>query len=608
LPDGYTVNEKGLICEIVEKTNSKGATNTYLVNLFENKLRNFSVQGGYSIRFLFEVLVDAGGKWETVSINQATDLVSENILAKALYPTRVLPNSYEIKRIIRFMVTFIAKLDAMREREATTSFGWLHKEGGEKIGFAFNGLVFMNDGSERVASGVDDKLSNFYRVAGEQNNWMELLNVITKQNHPALEVIVASSFAAPLVAMTGHYNAMVATWSRESGAHKSTSMAAAAAVWGSPKHTKEKPDSSPKGIRHKLDALKNLPMYWDEISSPEKLKEVRGMLGGLTEGASGAKLTSGREFHKADEWQTLMLLGSNLSLVDSILDDSATSTDAQLQRVFEFEVEKRPDTEKARVVDQLVSALDSNHGHMGEKYSKLLGTNVERVHRLVQGALHRLDTEVQTKSEERFHCAVVAVIYVGACLGNEVGCNFHYEDIWEFMKTEFLRLRNKRIGGNAIAGTADNVAQQFNLFLKDHGSNTGWIARVLPLGPGRPTGIIMDGLDPMRRGPVHIRMAVHDRLISFSVAALRSWMKQQGAEPSAVLQGLVKHFGAKEAGIINLAAGTGVPGARERTMDIPVSAGSPFESALLTHCPPDVQMAAPNVVTASVTPIRPKVP
>jgi len=106
-------------------------------------------------------------------------------------------------------------------------------------------------------------------------------------------------------------------------------------------------------------------------------------------------------------------------------------------------------------------------------------------------------------------------------------------------------------------------------------------------------------------------MAYYDRMISFSWEAFRAWSIAQSTEPSAVLNGLVKHFGAKEAGEVNLAAGTGVSGARERIIDIPVSSGSPFESALETRIPPDTLQAAQPVgsqVTATVIPIKPQVP
>jgi len=297
-------------------------------------------------------------------------------------------------------------------------------------------------------------------------------------------------------------------------------------------------------------------------------------------------------------------------LVDHIMDTNP-DTDAQLQRVFEFQVEKRADTEKSYAVNTMVDALEHNHGHMGVRYSQLLGTNVERVHKLVQDTLQRLDDEIQIKSEERFHSAIVAAVYVGAKLANELGCDFHYEEIWEFMKAEFLRQRLRRDNGGIVSGTNSYTAHQFNQFLKERGENTIWVARLPPKKSGRPAPVMAEGVTLLHPRQVHIRMAYYDRMISFSWEAFRAWSIAQSTEPSAVLNGLVKHFGAKEAGEVNLAAGTGVSGARERIIDIPVSSGSPFESALETRIPPDTLQAAQPVgsqVTATVIPIKPEVP
>lgn len=608
-PEGYVVNDEGQICKIVEKTDKKGVTTSYLVELFKSKLRNFQAQGGSARTFQFEMLLDAGGEWSPVSVSQASDMVSDAALEKALWGQHVIPNSETIEHIRAFMASFMAKLDETRKRQATVSFGWLREEatGAMPVGFAFDGRVFMHDGTVRSAGTVDPQLAGFYRQKGSDKAWWDLLHIVTARNHPALEVIVATSFAAPLAFATGHYNGVFSAWSPGSGAHKSTSVALGAAVWGGPKLTKEKPDSSKKGVLHKLGITKNLPIYWDEINSIEKLKEVRGMLGGLTEGSGGSKLTSARGFHVIDEWQTLMLVGANASLVDHIM-DSNLATDAQLHRVFEFQVEKRTDTEKPYKVIQLTDALEHNHGHMGVRYSQLLATNVARVHKMVQDALKRLDNEVQTKSEERFHCAMVAAVYVGATLANELGCDFHCEEIWEFLKTEFLRQRNRRTSSGVVAGTADHTAHQFNQFLKDCGENTIWVARLPAKKPGRPTPVIAEGVNLMHQRQIHIRMAYYDRAISFSWQAFRTWSIARATEPSAVLHGLVKHYGAKEAGEVNLAAGTGVSGARERVVDIPVLPGSPFESALETRVPPDTMQLAAQPVTATVIPIKPNAP
>jgi len=411
-PANYRLNDDGIICEIMEKEDKHGNEGAWLNPLFMCKLRNFEAQRGALRKLSFEVLLD-GDDWDRVEINEGVDLNSDGSIITALRQQGVKPNTTatSARRIITFMTSFMAKLDASRKRQATVPFGWLRdKDSGETpLGFAYGGRTIMSDGSMRASGYADRQLETFYTPTGKETPWWELLRTVTSRHHTALECIIATSFAAPLAYATGLYNGVICAWSPESGAHKSTSIAVGAAVWGSPKLTKERPKSSQKGILHKLGILKNLPVYWDEINNDDKMNEVQEILSDSTEGSGGSKLKSNRQFHDHDEWQTLMLVGANKSLVENIINNN-TGTDAQLQRVFEFQVEKRADTAKSYDIDRLTNALDYNYGHVGLAYSQLLGNNIKRVHKDVGDAMARFATEVNMRSEERFRCAIAFTV------------------------------------------------------------------------------------------------------------------------------------------------------------------------------------------------------
>jgi hypothetical protein len=376
-------------------------------------------------------------------------------------------------------------------------------------------------------------------------------------------------------------------------------------VWGLPKLTKEKPDSSKKGVIHKMGLIKNLPVFWDEINNPEKMKQVIEILGS-TEGSGGSKLTSGRDLHIYDEWQTLMQVAANRSMVEQII-ESHTGTDAGLQRVFEYQVEKRDDTQHHYDTDGMTNALDYNYGHVGVAYSALLGRDVVRIHALVKAILKKFSAEVQVRSEERFRCATVATIYVGALLGNEIGCNFNLKEIWAFMKAEFLRQRTRILNSDVVAGTGTNSQNWFTQFLKTYGDNAIWVRDLPARKPGHPPAIVwVAGVNALRPRPIHIRLSISDRVIDVSKTKFFDWLVLKEATPTSVLSGLAKHFGATEPGRLNLAAGAGVlGGGREPVIRIPVPPGSPWEADLMAHTPPDQQQPAVSTspVTATVIPI-----
>jgi hypothetical protein len=605
LPEDYTINGKGYICEIVKKEDRNGNESTHYEPLFWCKLKDFQAQSGKRM-LTFMTSLDMG-KWDKAEISETDDLINDTTILKALRKHGVKPNTkIAPKRIITFVTSFMAKLDENRARQQTLPFGWLREEegGAMPVGFAYGGRVVMTTGKPRPAGYSDKQLEAFYSPKGKEDAWFELLHVITAQHHPALECIVATSFAAPLSFATGQYNGVINAWSPESGAHKTTSMHLGAALWGTPKLTKEKPDSSRKGIIHKMGLIKNLPVYWDEIDSFEKMKQVIDILSS-TEGSGGSKLTSGRDLHIYDEWQTLMQVASNRSMVEQIV-EANTGTDAKLQRVFEYQVEKRDDTHHHYDIDGLTNALDYNYGHVGVRYSALLGRDVVRIHGLVKAALKRFSKEVNVKSEERFRCAIASTIFVGAMLGNEIGCNFNLKEIWAFMKSEFIRQRNRMMNADVVAGSGNNSQNWFTQFLKTYGDNALWINSMPARKPGHPPAIVwVAGVNALRPRPIHIRLSVSDGLIDVSRTKFFDWLVLREATPSSVLSGLVRHFGATEPGRFNLAAGAGVlGGGREPVIRIPVPGpDSPWWNDLHAHTPPDQRIVTQTPVTATVIPI-----
>lgn len=592
LPDGYSINEKGMVCEIVEKEDRDGTSTTRYDPLFMSKLRNFRAQGGAHRKFVFETSLDMG-RWDKVELNEATDLINEVSITKALRLHGVKPNTkISAKRIITFMTSFMAKLDDFRERQVAVSFGWLRKEGqGEMpIGFAYGGRICLATGAEHPAGYTDHQLEKFYKPTGSDRAWWELFRIVTARHHPALECIIAASFAAPLAYATGLYNGVICAWSPMGGAHKSTSIAVGASIWGSPKLTKERPKSSQKGIIRKLGLLKNLPVFWDEINNNTKMNEVQEILGDVTEGAGGTKLRSDRTIYDYDEWQTLMLVGANKSLSAVIIGNN-TGTDAQLQRVFEYRVEKREDTQKSYAIDQLTNALDYNFGHMGVAYSRLLGTNVKRVHALVLETLDKFAAEVHMRSEERFRSAMAVTTYVGAMLGNELGCNFNLSEIWQFLKDEFLKQRMLISTSDVIAGTSSHSLDWLTQFMKTFNDNAVWFTD-FPSQSHRPNAAALAqafiaGVSSQRPRPVHIRLTVSTRTIEISRSKFAEWLKYKEADTASVMDGLFKYLDAKP-GRTTLAAGTGVlGGVREHTICIPVPDNSPLQNDLYAHTPPD---------------------
>jgi hypothetical protein len=614
LPAGFTVDrETGYICEIVTKDLNNGVDANQLATLFMCQLRKPILQRG-SRKIMFETSLD-GGTWGPVAIFE-TDLATEQTLIKSLRSFGVKPYVPNQRRIAHFMTSWTEKLDGAQRRLDTIPFGWLYdkeKGGDVPVGFAYGGRVVRAGGEVQISGFSDQEIEMAYKPVGDGTLWTRACKIITDQNYAPGEAITASGFGAPLMTFCDQYNAILAPWSPESGAGKSTAIQVGASAWGCPKLTKERPLSSQKGILKKLDCIKNLPVFWDEISTEDKMDEIRDMLGMLTEGGGASRLKQSREMFHVEDWQTLMVVASNQSLSDNIM-RKTNGTDATLQRIFEFRVARRPSNIPEADVSRLMASLDHNYGHMGLAYGHLLGSDPEGIGKYVRAKRAQFNREVDHSNEERFHSAIATAIFCGAELANQLGCEFHLENLWTWLKEQYFAQRQTVARAEIVGGTAANTLNLLAQVTKALVGNTLWVQSMPSRKKGFPDAIVhLAGPSKDRPAPINIRCSVNDRVIDISKKRLEVELaKLQTTSPLMVIKSMERHYDAKTVHKVDLAVGTGVGGLRETVMRIPVPAGSPFESMLfrqtaITERPvaeEDEAEITDDTITAAVTQAR----
>ncbi len=607
LPENYFLNQKGWICEIVQKKVGDAYIDN-MVELFMCQIREPILQAGRRA-FLAETSLDQN-KWGPVTLVEES-LYNDQAMLRQLRQCGIKTNVRNEGRIRHFMTSWMQKLDEAKARIQTVPFGWLRADGGlgEEIGFAYGGKVFLFDGTEQRAGYADAQIERFYRPRGERSPWYKALKMITDQHRPANEAIIAITFAGPLILFTGKNNCVGNAWSNESGAQKSTAQYIGLSVWGHPRLTKESAMSSKKGIVHKLGQLKHLPVYWDEISDDNKMDQVRDLLGVSTEGRGATLLTQARNFFDTDEWETIILVGSNRSLIQNILRNTK-GTDAPLQRVFEFEVPSAPDTMFEGDASIMIKTLESNYGQIGLDYAKYLGNHPKEVRDYVRKVYERFCRQVNHHSSERFRAAMAASIYAGAEIANkQLGATFNLGELWEWLKGEYLAQRDVINNAEVVGGSNVNTTNVITQFFKAHTRNALWLETIPMKKVGRPDPIsYLAGPRVEHPDPIHIRLATHERVIQISRERLMIFLKNVNQPGASIISGLNKHFNATEIPKVNLAAGAGVMGGPEHIINIPVPPGSPFVEELFRHTahdkrPEDAQIPEPPAaaVTAPVT-------
>ena len=587
LPPQYTVNADGYIGLIVEQKLPGGQTEPQFIPFFNYKVHSpWTDDAG----FHFKADVDISTT-KTVTVLDE-QMASLQTLVASLCKQRCHPDPRGEKYLVAFMRSWTKQRDDEIKRLVAVPYGWVFTNG-KRSGFAYGGKVFEDTGEIRDSGAADPMINEAYMPMGEITPFLELMDIIGSQNNPGIEVLVAASFAAPLMAISGEDNGMFWGWSNASGAHKSTSILTGAAVWGDPKQAKEKSTTSVLYLEKKLGILRNLPVVMDEIRETKQIDAISAHLGNFTEGSSGGKLRRDRSMHEKQEWQTLMVAGANQSLRAYTLKNNK-DTDAALMRVFEVELPRLADTHSASHVKRLVDSLSQNYGQVGLMYAEHLGKHHKSI--FATGMLVESDfqKEVKFQSHERFWSALCVAILYGAHLANHVLSKtyFHIDLIHDFLVEKYMDQREFARTNMNIAGTALNVEDTLGQFFKSVSLHHLWTETMPKKGPGRPTTVTVVKLP--EKLPVHVRWGQHEQILQISKASLSDFCEKQQQAYHAVLRGLVKNFAVTQVRI-SLSAGVHSIGqSAETAIEMSIPPSSPFYDILMTGKAPSALPAAPT--------------
>jgi len=490
---------------------------------------------------------------------------------------------------VEFVQSWMEKVREAHEAHKHHPYGWVTKEGGEIEGFVYGGTMYLKDGTVRAVR-TDPRLLERFRPYGKKEVWFEALDLITKQPRVELEILVAASFASPLLRFTGKYGVLLAATS-DTGKNKSTAIDIGNAVWGNPKRVKGSNRSSLKAMMNQSAKTQNLPLYWDDVKNKKMMTDVCDYADSQSEGVQGQKMTSKQTEAETGEWESILIVGSNESVTDAILKRTSTNA-ASLVRVFEFEVREPKDTDAGRIsdaiADPLKHSLQYNFGQVGAVYAQWLGSDPEGLRKIVAGFHQQFIDTVKPMHEERYWTSLCAILYAGAYCANKIGANFHLDQIWTFLVTLYMERRNLLESEHVGGGTAENSEAYLTGFFKTQNGNT---AATYDYNSGRGPGRHLRPLDlpDFQRFPsatVNVHWVVDAKLLRISRPAFRAYLDEAKASSTIVLSGLKKHFGMTQQRRVDLASGIGGnTSGPEDILVFPIKPGSWLENQLLKKLP-----------------------
>jgi len=582
LPPGFYIDEQSRISAYMAPVMSgtKLKSGGRLLWLFANAVptapRIEGIGEHYGIRFTIET---TRGRTQEVFLS-AHDTHSQREIRKAYAVSGALlnPDSEAKDMLDKFSTSWLDSLrkeDVSEERDLG-ELGWRYRNGAI-VGFIYGGVFYRSDGSTApsMPSVAESEFYRWYRPAGNTTVWAQASKLITDRKRPQLDLIIASAFAAPLTVFAGSlYGPVLVVWG-DSGTAKTTAQQVASSVWGQPKQTRESLISTPKSILGRLGRTRNLPSFWDDVQDERHLEGLFNTMFVATEGAEGSRLNVDTSVKERKQWQTMMVVGANMSFVE-FLTRKQKSTTAGMRRVFEVHLKKmanEPGMINALEASRTFASLEHHYGHVGQQYAKLLACEHEYVSGLVTEVINRFSAKVGANSDEAFWVGLCGVLLVGAMLSRTFGADIDIARLEHYLVGAFFENRRVRAEEGTEGGTYEHTEHALTGFINEHYLEGHFIV-VQNRWFNRHT-VIHSLRDPNTGKTIYIQVVRDDRMLIVSKRAFRAWLDKQDIRSRHVFTGLAQWFSAEEKRM-TLGSGTAFAQTQEACFFIPVPEDGPL--------------------------------
>lgn len=591
LPDGFEVHD-GYICKMFMKESKEEDQPPIAVPL-KLFLRQLSMplahKDGTTHTLSFTTSLDKGYTGR-VSVDLETLMGGGVDLLKTIGRLGVMTYPPNERYIKEFFMSWLSKLNEANAATKSVPFGWW-VENGQRHGFVYGGLIVKDGGRPPAPAGMGDaNTRDIYQPTGEIQPWIDACKLVTDQQRPELDAIIAASFAAPLMVSPAEYSALLSAWGA-TGVGKSTAIKVGQAVWAHPKKAKEVTRSTANSVIHKMGQLRNLPVYWDEIKNKKAQGQVFETFFAGSDGIGPGRLTSNIEQRARDDWQTMLIIAANLSFVDHVVSEQKT-TAAGIYRVFEYHIPSvlpdAPGQMNSADASRITQELENNFGQVGMQYAKLLGSDPKAADAYTMAIYHGFYKRVKANKEERFWSSICGCLIAGACYANMFGAQINVERLTEFLIEAYEKNRQRLTEEATEGGTVINTTEALTGFLKAHVENTLY-TDTFPVGKGKPKPVAcIFGPDPNRPKPIYVQWATEARKLRIARPRFAKYMHENNISHQQILNGLKDYFGAISSYAV-LGAGTVHTSGQEHIITIPIPEGSPFEAQMLAHEPKDIE-------------------
>jgi hypothetical protein len=399
--------------------------------------------------------------------------------------------------------------------------------------------------------------------------------------HQALALLCG--FAAPLMRFhsEGEGGAIVSLISDKTSSGKTTALEAATSIWGHKRGLwlDDTDTRVAKGL--KLGLLGNLPCAFDELHErdPELIRQFVLIFTNGVDKDRGT-IEGGLRVNKAD-WQTILLVASNTSIVDNLANLDAS--DAPVARVFELDT-ALPENVAPEDFDAVRRELNFNHSFAGDAYMRRL-VQPEILDWITQNIptwTNFVRKEVGLSDRHRFWTRMIVSVIAAATIVNKLGIlEFSVTRIRDWLFAEAAQRRDIIVGA-----TAGDASSTLSTFMSEHRQDT--LAVTKAYKSGQRVGVIYA---PQRH--LLCRYETEDKRLLISETHLKRWLVKKAVN----IQGFVTKL--KDQGVLietvrKHTLGAGTDFASGQTPCYVVNMASPAVSGIVTTLEEAMPAKVPN--------------
>lgn len=557
LPDGYQYLNDGRVQEKIEKPDPNNSKLKTIVweEVFPNPIADLRAHSPSTERngvFGVSFWVRADHTHEYAVVIKAVDLTNPIKFSEACTQQGGIAAN-DMSRLRRLCLSFREQLFARRRAtENAEALGWSVGEGqSEPDGFCIGGRRYSPNGVTEYTP-TDVSVARKYEPCGSLDVWKQAASLLTDQQRPDINCIIAASFAAPLIYWTGISGSVLSVWSNASGIGKTHAMRVAQAVWGNPKTGMGALNDTSNFVTGTLANIRHLPFFYDELRQEQDTKKMVDLIFGMGQGKGKGRMTASAEIKEVQGFATLLTVASNLSMMGYI-NDHVQTTAAGINRVFELEIKPAPFAPgliDSTVAQTINGSLENNFGRAGVVYAQYLGTHAKWVKASVASMLSSFNTALKANHDERFWIATIAVLTVGARFANNLGLTAIDEaQLVRYLVGRFEENRRYRNSAPVDMGQATNVLRYVQDYVNVRRENM-LVTDIIWQQVGRPpvhhkplqknSNVALDAKQ------IFIRIAETDRIMRISQANFGAWLTRDcKVQRDVIIDAAVNILGAK---------------------------------------------------------------